>query len=192
MSDDQYVCDLDDDALVLPCTKKSLVRILHRHFKDGEDFIQEKAMSTGGRPRHVYKLSGKCRLQVRALYALNSRHEVSNSEFNIDYIRRYAPKETETLDFVCTALSGAYTCARQQWFMNQKYRVDLYFPDQRVVVECDENGHVDREQAYERRREADLTRVLNCTFVRFNPDTDDFCMAVLLSRILRALMAAVQ
>lgn len=185
-----FHCDLDDDAIALPCTKRSLVRILQRHFREGEDFVQEMAISTGGRPRHVYLLSDRCRSQLLAMYALNSRQEVSTADFNIDYIRRYAPKETETLDFICTALSGVYTFSRQQWFMNNRYRVDLYFPDQRLIVECDEHGHMDRDQEYEQRREDELTRALNCTFIRFNPDADDFCMAVLLSRILRVLTAS--
>lgn len=135
----------------------------------------------------IYLLNEPCRLQLLAMYALNCRSKVETTYLSIDYIKRYAPKETETLDFICTAVSSVYTCARQQWFLNNKYRVDLYFPDQRIVVECDEHDHEYRDEEYEKLREAELKKELDCKFIRYNPDAPDFCLAVLMSRILKAL-----
>jgi very-short-patch-repair endonuclease len=189
---EEFCCDIDDLVDKLSCKKHNLLAVLKREFQDGIDYVhhtsRKSPTASGGRPRGIYFLKESCMRQLMAMYVLTSRRKTSVEEFNLDYIKRYLPKEIETLDFVCTALSGVYTCVRQQRLLN--YRVDLYFPDQRVVVECDEHGHVDRDQEYERRREQDLKRALNCTFVRFNPDADDFCLAKLISRILCALAKA--
>jgi very-short-patch-repair endonuclease len=189
---DEFCCDIEDIVDKLSCLKSNLLAVLKREFQEGNDYVhhisRKAPTASGGRPRGVYLLKKSCRHQLIAMYALTSRRKISVEEFSLDYVKRYLPKETETLDFVCTALSGVYTCARHQPFLN--YRVDLYFPDQRVVVECDEHDHDDRDPEYERRREEDLKRALNCTFVRFNPDADDFCLAKLISRILHALTTA--
>lgn len=188
MYDTQFIDDIEVLSYELGLLKGSLVKILKRDFVEGMDYIYKKTKLTtpvGGRPRDVYMLTEQCRRQLEYKCYLTSRKELPTSPY-LSYVRRYLPKETETLNFICTALSGVYTCAREQCFLG-KYRVDLYFPDQRLVVECDEHDHEDRDQEYEKLRETELTEELGCKFVRYNPDAPDFCLAVLMSRILKAL-----
>ncbi len=185
MTDFKY--DLDNDVHQLTCKKNTLVRTLKREFQEGVDYVYHKEY-TKGRPRGIYEITLNCRRQLLVKYALSARRQLSPMvDLKIDYIKRYLPKEIETLNFVSTALSGVYTITRQHWLMNGKYRIDMYFPEHRIAVECDEHGHVDRDPLYESRRERELVAALNCTFVRFNPDAHDFCMAVLISRILLAI-----
>jgi len=49
------------------------------------------------------------------------------------------------------------------------YRIDLYFPSERLAVECDEHNHAAYRSDAEAKREAFLESTLNCRFYRFNP-----------------------
>lgn len=54
------------------------------------------------------------------------------------------------------------------------YRIDLYFPDYKLAIECDENGHKNRNKLYELERELYIKNQLKCKFIRFNPDDKEF------------------
>jgi len=82
-------------------------------------------------------------------------------------------KEQEYIGYIMTA----FRCKRPiTQYTVEQYRIDLYFPRERVAVECDEFGHRDRDAEYEATREATLKRRLGCRFIRFNPDAADFCI----------------
>lgn len=73
-----------------------------------------------------------------------------------------------------------------------RYRVDLWLPASRVVVECDEHHH--RHPSYDADREADRERfikqTLKCTFVRFDPYESDFDFSFLVQQVVRAARPA--
>jgi very-short-patch-repair endonuclease len=54
------------------------------------------------------------------------------------------------------------------------FRIDLYFPEHKIALECDENGHADRLVEAERTRQLYIEGELNCYFIRFNPDHPEF------------------
>ena len=54
------------------------------------------------------------------------------------------------------------------------YRVDLYFPQIRLVIECDENNHSGYDQVNEVKRHEYIEKTLNCVIYRYNPDSKDF------------------
>ncbi len=56
------------------------------------------------------------------------------------------------------------------------YRIDLYFIDAKIAIECDEFGHRDREPEYEKTREQHIKKTLGCKFIRYNPDDPEFCI----------------
>lgn len=60
------------------------------------------------------------------------------------------------------------------------YRIDLYFIDYKLAIECDEHNHVDRNKEYEKIREE-----LNCTFIKFNPHEKCFNIGNVISKILK-------
>jgi len=68
------------------------------------------------------------------------------------------------------------------------YRIDLYFPAQRVAVECDENGHTDRDIPYELQRQQTIELALGCKFVRFNPDEPHFNIGDVIDQIMRTFI----
>ena len=67
------------------------------------------------------------------------------------------------------------------------YFLDLYFPEYRIVVECDENGHSDRDENKEKSRMEYINLTLgidNGNWIRYNPDAKDFDMTKVMGQIL--------
>lgn len=64
-----------------------------------------------------------------------------------------------------------------------KYRIDMYFPDYKLAIECDEHNHKDRDPAYEQTRQKYIEDTKKITFIRFNPDEKDFDILDVISKI---------
>ena len=63
--------------------------------------------------------------------------------------------------------------------------MDLYIVDRRIAIECDEHNHKYRDVKYEKTREEKIKTALNCTFIRFNPDDENFAISTLTSIIVK-------
>ena len=74
--------------------------------------------------------------------------------------------EEETLAPVVTVFA-ALNPVRQ--FCCGQYRIDLYFPKQKVAVECDEHGHNAYSLEAEVARQTFLEQQLGCKFIRYDP-----------------------
>jgi len=87
------------------------------------------------------------------------------------------------------------TCIREtfegeeiiQQFRANLYNVDLYFPVYKLAVECDEQGHKDRNKEYEVKRESEITNMLKCNFIRFNPDSNNFNIFSVINKIYKKI-----
>ena len=64
------------------------------------------------------------------------------------------------------------------------YRVDLYFPVHRIAIECDEHGHGNYCVQEECLRQEYIEKMLDCTFVRYNPDVKNFNIIEVIQRIM--------
>ena len=93
---------------------------------------------------------------------------------------KYVTKEAETLEAITKAFSGEKM--RLQYTVKD-YRIDLYFPDYNLCVECDENGHSDYNVDADRKRTRIITRRLQCKWIRFNPDDVDFNIFTVINQI---------
>lgn len=67
------------------------------------------------------------------------------------------------------------------------YRIDLYFEKEKLAIECDEFDHKDRDQNYEKERQSYIKEKLGCKFIRFNPDSETFCIFKLINKIMKEL-----
>ena len=54
------------------------------------------------------------------------------------------------------------------------YRIDIYFHKYKLTIEVDELGHADRNLGNEIQRQKALEKVLDCVFIRINPDEENF------------------
>ena len=90
--------------------------------------------------------------------------------------------ENQTIGFIENSYSNILNTKRQH--VIGKYRVDLYFIDNKLVIECDENNHIDRDTIQEKIREEYILSMGN-KIIRYNPNTSSFD----LSNVLREINA---
>ena len=93
---------------------------------------------------------------------------------------KYECKESESCGAIMRAFKGENMKTQ---YKVDNYRIDLYFPDFNLAVECDEHGHKDRSQSKEKKRQKHITNELNCQWLRFNPDDKDFNIFDVINRI---------
>ncbi len=90
-------------------------------------------------------------------------------------------KEQKTIGQIVRAFKHLRTIAQ---YRVAPYYIDLYFPDQRIAVECDEEGHRRYTREVENHRQTFIERALGCAFVRFNPDANGFNIGDVIHRIM--------
>jgi very-short-patch-repair endonuclease len=64
------------------------------------------------------------------------------------------------------------------------YRIDLYIPKYKLAVECDEHDHSAYPGQDEAARQTFIESALGCTFIRFNPDAQEFNIGTVINRML--------
>ena len=93
---------------------------------------------------------------------------------------KYECKESESCGAIMKAFKGENMKTQ---YKVDNYRIDLYFPDFNLAVECDEHGHKDRSESKEKKRQKHITNKLNCQWLRFNPDDKDFNIFDVINRV---------
>ena len=91
-----------------------------------------------------------------------------------------APKEQDALDQILQVFNDEEIIHQ---FGAGKYRIDLSFPNYKLAIECDEFDHRDRDIGYKVEQQKHIEKLLNCTFVRFNPDAKDFCILEVVNKV---------
>lgn len=67
------------------------------------------------------------------------------------------------------------------------YRIDLYFPKERIAIECDENSHSGYNYDKELLRQDVITKLLGCQFIRFNPNSRSFKLGKVINELIQAI-----
>ena len=88
--------------------------------------------------------------------------------------------ENQTIGFIANSFDTIMQCERQFGF--NQYKVDLFFPQIKLIIECDENNHKDRCIIKERERENYLLSLGN-SLIRFNPNDSNFELSNVLKEI---------
>jgi very-short-patch-repair endonuclease len=148
-----------------------------RGYNKNEDF--EILYVVDGKEGNNKKLFFTCRGLKKVLQRSRSLN-IYNIQWFLDnpFIKEFVhlnvifpSKEQETIDYIVQSFPQ-YECIKQ--YRVKSYRIDLYIPEVKLSIECDEYGHVDRDQTYEQERQNDIDRELHCSFYRFNPHADGF------------------
>lgn len=93
----------------------------------------------------------------------------------------FASIETSSINCICKTFAGEDMI--KQYRVNN-YKIDLYFPNKRLAIECDEEFHRKTSCiAEDVIREESIKSQLNCTFIRYQPYAKDFDMFALLNKI---------
>ena len=112
-------------------------------------------------------------------------------EFGIDTTnRKCLTKEQQTL----SAIANAFKTEKiEDQFKVGSYYLDMYFPEYKIVVECDENGHADRKPYKERERMDYVNKEFDIDdthWMRYNPDEHDFDISKIIGRIYNRISLA--
>jgi very-short-patch-repair endonuclease len=181
----EFVRNLEE-LLHLASAKCRLVEHLTKNYKENIHYIIERNIykinkQYGGQNKINYLLTEDAFEILKNSYNLRNRYIVDLGE-NLKQINIGMCIENQTIGFISNAYSNMLNVKRQ--FTIGKYRADLYFVDYKLVIECDENGHVDRDPENEKIRELYITSLGN-KIIRFNPNESGFD----LSNVLREINA---
>lgn len=87
--------------------------------------------------------------------------------------------------FKCENIKRQYIC--------DKYRIDLYFIDYKIALECDELQHnVQKNIQTDSKREEVIKNKLNCEFIRFKPFESDFNIFELIGKIHNRIVECIK
>lgn len=192
VSPNNFCFDIEELAMQVKATKGSIKRrLLSSGMEENIDYVVDVGKRRegplgeprGGHNRETILLTKSCYDQLLLSLKLTKRSRLPN-DMKVEYVKRYLPKETETLTFIYEAFKGVYNIVLQHQVL--RYRVDMYIVDKNIVVECDEHGHANRDPTYEITRQEDIAECYNCKFIRFNPDAPDFQLSKLINTIIKA------
>lgn len=93
--------------------------------------------------------------------------------------------EAQTLYAIEKSIDGLYSYEPQ--YPCGAYRIDLYLPEYKIAIECDELGHADRDKEYEDTRQKYIKKHLGCSFVRYNPDSKNFNIFYVINKLLKEI-----
>jgi very-short-patch-repair endonuclease len=181
----EFVRNLEE-LLFLVSVKCRLVTHLTKNYRENIHYIIERnkfktIKQNGGQNKITYLLTENAFELLKNSYNLRNRYIVDLSE-NIKQINIGMCIENQTIGFISNTYSNVLNVKRQ--FTIGKYRADLYFVDYKLVIECDENNHDDRDKENEKLRENYITSLGN-KIIRYNPNEKDFD----LSNVLREINA---
>lgn len=105
------------------------------------------------------------------------------NEIGISCKIRFTPFETTSLTQIMECFAGENMVHQ---FSVNNFRIDLYFVDYKLAIECDEPEHYyGSKPQKDKEREEKIKEKLNCEFIRFNPCSTDFKMTSVLNMIFK-------
>lgn len=179
---DSFTYNLDALCQILGYSRRdTLVSVLRREYVENVDYIRQGDNKDLFRRKQTFMVTAEC---ARLLtYRCSSRNlsrpstPAAVADVKLTHIRRYHPKEEEVMGFVIRVYTSSFRCQSQHAI--GRYRVDALI-DERIVVECDEKGHGCYDPVAEEERQLYLENH-GFTIYRFNPDSNDFDLAKVVS-----------
>ena len=175
-----------DELLYLSSQKVNLTSYLKKNYRENIHYIieQDKSKNTlkhGGHNKIIFLLTDSTYELLKNSYNLRNKYIVNISD-TVKTINIGMCIENQTIGFIENSFKDIFNMKRQ--FIIGEYRVDLYFIDNKLVIECDENNHTDRDTIQEKIREEYIISLGN-KIIRYNPNTSSFD----LSNVLREINA---
>lgn len=182
--DKNFIYDLDE--INISSRKQCIVYFIKKNMKENINYIIDK---------EYYKTNQTCRLggrnKVRYLLNKSSYDLLLNTyNFRIKTIldkecRILLPIETRSINIIILTFKDIFTFEKQKIIKN--YRIDLLIVEPKIIVECDEFAHKDRDIEYEEERDKCLISN-DYTIVRYNPNTEDFNITMVLNTINKIII----
>ena len=179
-----------EELLYLTKQKIDIVRNLKKNYKENIHYIIEKnnynnIKKYGGHNKINYLLTEEAFELFKNSYNLRNKYIVNIND-NVKQINLCMCIENQTIGFIENSYKDILNIKRQ--FNIGKYRVDFYFIDYKLVVECDEFNHIDRDEIKEKNREEYILSLGN-KIIRYNPNQKDFDLSNVLREINKLLFS---
>lgn len=179
-----------DELLHLCKQKVKLVAHLKKNYRENIHYIMKKdnfkeLKKNGGQNKITFMLTDVAFDLLKNTYNLRNRYIVEISD-KVKYVNIGMCIENQTIGFIENSYSNILKVQRQ--YTMGKYRVDLYFIDHKLVIECDENNHIDRDPGEEKVRENYIISLGN-KIIRYNPNIHSFDLSNVLREINSVLFS---
>ena len=189
-----YIHNLEELTIFLSCNKGRLTTHLKKNYRENIHYIIEhnkhkNIKKNGGQNKIDYLLTEDAFELIKNSYNLRNRYIVNVND-NIKQINLLSMCiENQTIGFIENSFKDIFNMKRQ--FIIGKYKVDLYFIDYKLVVECDEFNHENRDPVKEIIRE-EYIRSLRNKIIRYNPNEQNFDLSNVLREINKHLFLKIQ
>lgn len=148
----------------------------------------DKVKTNGG-----YRLSNIITLEGLKQIIMNTKSNnichllklLEDNNINLNLNIKYVCKEASFIRLISKTFK--HLPQKHQYSVG-RYRIDLYFPTQKLAIECDEHGHKTltyREN--DTKRQTYIENKLGCTFIRFNPDKKYFNIGDVINLIILSI-----
>ena len=176
-----------EELLYLTTQKIHIVQNLKKNYKENIHYIIENNNNNnynnikkyGGHNKINYLLTEEAFELLKNSFNLRNKYIVNIND-NMKQINLCMPIENQTIGFIENSYKDILNVKRQ--FNIGKYRADLYFIDYKLVVECDEFNHADRDEIKEKIREEYILSLGN-KIIRYNPNQKKFDLSNVLREI---------
>lgn len=179
-----FCINLEELLNIFASSKKcKIVNFLRNNFTENVHYIIRnqniKKHIRGGHNKIDYFMTETAYELIKNTFNLRYRYLTKIND-NFSQVNLLMSIENKTIGFIESCFRGVLDTKRQQIF--GKYKVDLYFIKHKIVVECDENDHIDRNKEYETEREYFILSYVN-TIIRFNPNHKQFDLSFVLKEL---------
>jgi hypothetical protein len=183
----EFICDLDELIPLFSTKKVKVTNHLKKNYKENIHYIiknDENKNKHGGHNKKRYLLTEKVFQLLKNSFNFRNRY-IANVSENIEYVNPIAMCiENQTIGFIQNAFSHLES---KRQFTIGKYRVDLYFPKYKLVIECDENNHEDRNIIQEKIRQEYIVAIMKNRIIRYNPNEKTFDLSNVIQQIIQAI-----
>ena len=184
MSTSTFEVSLDNVLGEFESRKYNITTFLKKNFKENIHYILkpiEKSTDSpfrGGLNKIEYFLTRETYELVKTSF--NMKHKYVPLYNGTTQVRTIMSLENQTIGFIQNTFLNILKMKRQ--YSIGSYRVDLCLIDYKIVIECDENGHKDRNIEEETTRHKFIENK-GYTIIRYNPNAPDFDLSVVLQKI---------
>jgi very-short-patch-repair endonuclease len=179
-----FIRNLEELLLFFNSQKVRLVEFIKNNFKENIHYIIRKEYNnekkgSGGHNKINYLLTDYTFNITQTTFNLKHRY-VRNFLDNVEHINILMSLENQTIGWIENSYKDVERIKRQ--YIIGTYKVDLYFKDYKLVVECDENNHEDRDEKYEFERQKFIIST-GKSIIRFDPNNKNFDLSFVLREI---------
>lgn len=139
----------------------------------------------GGQNKMDYILTEEVFELLKNTFNLRNKYIIDIND-NIKQINLCMCIENQTIGFIENSYKDILNTKRQ--YLIGQYRADLYFIDYKLVIECDEFNHKDRDILKEKLRE-DYIISLGNKIIRYNPNEKNFDLSNIIREINKIIFS---